>query len=84
MIMDIPIALSVEVGRKKIPIRTMLNMSQGAIIELDKPASELLELKVNNKVVAKGEIVIINGKFGIRIIEILDINERLKFPAKKI
>lgn len=83
MIMDIPIELSVEVGRKKLPLRALLNMSQGSIIELDKLADELLELKVNGKIVARGEVVEVNGKFGLRIVEVIDVNERLRVSAKK-
>ena len=83
MIMDIPIELSVEVGRRKMPLRTLLNLTQGSIIELNKLASESLELKVNGKVVALGEVVEVNGNFGIRITEIIDVNERLRISSKK-
>lgn len=81
--MDIPIELSVEVGRRKMPLRTLLNLTQGSIIELNKLASESLELKVNGKVVALGEVVEVNGNFGIRITEIIDVNERLRISSKK-
>lgn len=84
MIMDIPVCLSVEVGKKKLPLRDLFGLSQGSIIELDKLATELLELKVNDKIVATGEIVIVNGKFGIRIKEIIDINERLNVSTRKL
>jgi len=71
--------MSVLVGSTKQPIRNLMSFSQGSIIELDKLSSEPLELLVNGKLVAKGEIVVIGDKFGFRITEIIDVKERLKF-----
>ena len=78
-ILEIPITMSVLVGSTKQPIRNLMSFSQGSIIELDKLSSEPLELLVNGKLVAKGEIVVIGDKFGFRITEIIDVKERLKF-----
>ena len=69
---DIPITMSVEVGNTKIPIRTLLNLNQGSIIELDKLSGEPFDLKVNGKNIATGEIVVVNKKFGFRIIDIIE------------
>ena len=77
-IMDIPMTISVEVGNTKAPIRSVMSLSQGSIIELDKLAGEPLDLKINGKVFARGEVVVVNNKFGIRVVELFDIKDGLK------
>lgn len=76
--------MSVLVGTTKQPIRNLLGFNQGSVIELDRHSSEPLDLMVNGKLVAKGEIVVVNDKFGFRITEIIDVKERIKFIEDKI
>lgn len=83
-ILNIPITMSVLVGTTKQPIRNLLGFNQGSVIELDRHSSEPLDLMVNGKLVAKGEIVVVNDKFGFRITEIIDVKERIKFIEDKI
>jgi flagellar motor switch protein FliN/FliY len=82
-LLDIPITMSVEVGKTKQPIRSLLSFNQGSVIELDKLSSEPLELKVNGKVVATGEVVVVNNRFGFRILNIIAVPERLKYINNK-
>lgn len=82
-LLDIPITMSVEVGKTKQPIRSLLSFSQGSVIELDKLSSEPLELKVNGKVVATGEVVVVNNRFGFRILDIIAVDERMKYIDSK-
>ena len=63
-ITDIPVTISVEVGKKTIKIKDLQEISQGSVVELDKPVGDLLDIKVNGKIIAKGEIVVVNNKFG--------------------
>jgi flagellar motor switch protein FliN/FliY len=77
-ILDIPVEVSVELGRAKILISELLQLGQGAVIELTKLAGEPLEVLVNQKLVARGEVVVVNEKFGIRLTDIISPTERVK------
>ena len=77
-ILDIPITVSVEVGRVRMLINDLLQLGHGSVIELDKSAGEPMEVLVNDRLVAKGEVVAINDKFGIRLTDIVSPVERIK------
>ncbi len=77
-ILDIPLEVSVELGRAKILISDLLQLGQGSVIELTKLAGEPLEILVNQKLVARGEVVVINEKFGIRLTDIISPVDRVK------
>ena len=77
-ILDIPISLSVEIGQTKISIRNLLQLNQGSVVELDRLAGEPLDVMVNNTLVAHGEIVVINEKYGIRLTDVISTLERVK------
>ncbi|TSK04589.1 MAG: flagellar motor switch protein FliN [Geobacter sp.] len=76
-IMDIPLQLTVELGRTKLLVRDVLQLNQGSVVELTKLAGEPLDLFVNSKLVARGEAVVVNDKFGIRLLDIVSPNERV-------
>jgi flagellar motor switch protein FliN/FliY len=78
LILDIPMQLTVELGRTHMLIQDLLQLANGSVIELSKNAGEPLEILVNNKLIAKGEVVKVNGNFGIRISEILSPAERVE------
>lgn len=78
LILDIPLEVSVELGKVKMPVNELLRLGQGSIVELTKPVGELLDIYVNNKLVAKGEVVILEDKFGIRVADIINPIERVK------
>ena len=78
MILDIPMQVTVELGRTKLAIKELLQLSQGSIIELNKMAGDHLEVFVNNKLIARGEVVVVNDRFGIRVSEILSPQERVE------
>ncbi|MBF0118088.1 MAG: flagellar motor switch protein FliN [Desulfobacterales bacterium] len=77
-ILDIPLELSVELGRTKMLIHDLLQLGQGSIVELDKLAGEPLEIYINRKLVARGEVVVVNEKFGVRLTDIISTIERVK------
>ncbi len=77
-ILDIPLEVSVEIGRTKMLIKDLLKLNQGSIIELEKFAGEPVEVYVNGKLMAKGEVIVVNDKFGVRITEIVSAHERVK------
>ncbi len=77
-ILDIPLEISAEIGRTKMFIRDLLKLNQGSIIELEKFAGEPVEVYVNGKLMAKGEVVVVNDRFGVRITEIISAQERVK------
>jgi flagellar motor switch protein FliN/FliY len=77
-VLDIPLALTVQLGKTKMLIKDLLQLGQGSIIELDKLAGEPMEILVNNKLVAKGEVVILNERLGIRLTDIISPTERIK------
>ncbi len=77
-LLDIPLEISVELGRTKMLINELLHLGQGSVIELSKLAGETLEIFANQKLVARGEVVVINEKYGIRLTEIISPSERIK------
>ena len=76
-IMDIPLQLTVELGRTKMLVRDVLQLNQGSVVELTKLAGEPQDVFVNSKLVARGEAVVVNDKFGIRLLDIVSPNERV-------
>jgi flagellar motor switch protein FliN/FliY len=78
MILDIPVNLTVELGRTKIAIRSLLQLAQGSVVELDGLAGEPMDVLVNGCLIAQGEVVVVNDKFGIRLTDIITPTERLK------
>ena len=78
MIMDIPVQLTVELGRTKIAIRNLLQLAQGSVIELDRLAGEPMDVLVNGCLIAQGEVVVVNDKFGIRLTDVIAPDERLR------
>lgn len=77
-LLDVPLKVSVEVGRAKMLIKDFLKMKEGGIIELDKMADEPLDLYVNSRLIARGEAVVVNEKFGLRLIDVVSTMERLE------
>jgi len=77
-ILDIPLEISVELGRTRMVINDLLQLGQGSVIELSKLAGEPLEIFVNGKLVARGEVVVVNEKFGVRVTDIVSPMERIK------
>jgi flagellar motor switch protein FliN len=78
LILDIPVQLTVELGRAKVPIKDILQMAQGSVVELDALAGEPLDVFVNGCLVAQGEVVVVNDKFGIRLTDIVTPSERIR------
>ena len=78
LILDVPLKVTVELGRTKMVVSELLNLGQGSVIELNKLAGEPMELLVNEKLVARGEAVVVNEKFGIRLTDILSQSERVE------
>ena len=77
-ILDIPLKVTVELGRTKVYVKELLQLGQGSVVELDKLAGEPLEILVNDKLIAKGEVVVVNEKFGIRLTDIISPIERIE------
>lgn len=77
-ILDIPVNISMEVGRSKISIRNLLQLNQGSVVELDRVAGEPLDVLVNGTLIAHGEVVVVNDKFGIRLTDVISQIERIK------
>ena len=82
VILDIPVTISMEVGNTQIPIRNLLQLNQGSVIELDRLAGETLDVLVNGTLIAHGEVVMVNEKFGIRLTDVISPGERIKRLAK--
>ncbi len=78
MILDIPVQLTVELGRTRIPIKHILQLAQGSVVELDALAGEPMDVLVNGYLIAQGEVVVVNDKFGIRLTDIVTPSERLR------
>lgn len=78
LILDIPVSISMEVGSTAITIRNLLQLNQGSVIELDRLAGEPLDVKVNGTLIAHGEVVVVNEKFGIRMTDVISPSERIK------
>jgi len=77
-ILDIPVTISMEVGRSNISIRNLLQLNQGSVVELDRVAGEPLDVLVNGTLIAHGEVVVVNDKFGIRLTDVISQLERIK------
>lgn len=78
LILDIPLKVTVELGRTKMPVSDLLNLTQGSVIELMKLAGEPMEVLVNDKLIARGEAVVVNEKFGVRLTDIISPSERIE------
>ena len=78
LLRNIPVTISVEVGRRSLPIKALMQLTQGSVVELDRLAGEALDLLVNNTLVAQGEIVLVNERYGIRLTQIVPKSARLK------
>jgi flagellar motor switch protein FliN/FliY len=78
LILDIPVSLTVELGRTRIPIKHILQLAQGSVIELDALAGEPMDVLVNGCLIAQGEVVVVNEKFGIRLTDIVTPSERVR------
>lgn len=78
VILDIPVTISMEVGNTDITIRNLLQLNQGSVVELDRLAGEPLDVKVNGTLIAHGEVVVVNEKFGIRLTDVISPSERIK------
>ena len=78
MILDIPVQLTVELGRTRIPIKHILQLAQGSVVELETMAGEPMDVLVNGYLIAQGEVVVVNDKFGIRLTDIVTPSERLR------
>ena len=77
VILDIPVTMSMEVGRTNITIRNLLQLNQGSVVELDRMAGEPLDVLVNGTLIAHGEVVVVNDKFGIRLTDVMSPTERI-------
>ncbi len=82
MILDIPVQLTVELGRTRIPIKHILQLAQGSIVELETLAGEPMDVLVNGYLIAQGEVVVVNDKFGIRLTDIVTPSERMRRLSK--
>jgi flagellar motor switch protein FliN len=82
MILDIPVQLTVELGRTKIPIKHILQLAQGSVVELETMAGEPMDVLVNGYLIAQGEVVVVNDKFGIRLTDIVTPSERMRRLSK--
>ncbi len=78
VILDVPVSLSMEVGRVRIPIRNLLQLNQGSVVELDRAAGDPLDVFVNGTLVAHGEVVVVNERFGVRLIDVVSPSERVR------
>jgi len=78
VILDIPVSISMEVGSTKISIRNLLKLNQGSVVELDRLAGEPLDVMVNGTLIAHGEVVVVNEKYGIRLTDVISAAERIK------
>lgn len=78
VILDVPITISMEIGRTKINIRNLLHLNQGSVVELDRLAGEPMDVLVNGTLIAHGEVVVVNDKFGIRLTDVISPLERVK------
>jgi len=78
VIMDIPVTIAMEIGRTKISIRNLLQLNQGSVVELDRLAGEPMDVMVNGTLIAHGEVVVVNEKFGIRLTDVVSPTERVK------
>lgn len=78
VVLDVPVTLSMEVGTTNISIRNLLQLTQGSVVELDRLAGETLDIKANGTLIAHGEVVVVNEKFGIRVLDVITPEERIR------
>jgi flagellar motor switch protein FliN/FliY len=78
VVMDVPVTLSLEIGRTKVSIRNLLSYTKGSVIELDRIAGEPMDVLINGMLIAHGEVVVVNDKFGIRLTDVVSPLERIK------
>lgn len=78
VILDVPVTLSLEVGRTRLPIRSLLQLNQGSVVELERAAGEPLDVFVNGTLVAHGEVVVVDEQFGIRLTDVISPAERIR------
>lgn len=78
MVLDVPVTMAMEIGRTRIPIRNLLQLNQGSVVELDRLAGEPLDVLVNGTLIAHGEVVVVNDKFGIRLTDVISPSERIR------
>ena len=78
VILDVPVTLSLEVGRTRIPIRNLLQLNQGSVVELERGAGEPLDVFVNGTLIAHGEVVVVNDRFGVRLTDVVSPSERIR------
>ncbi|HEY4582103.1 MAG TPA: flagellar motor switch protein FliN [Lysobacter sp.] len=78
VILDVNVTLSLEVGRARIPIRNLLQLNQGSVVELERAAGEPLDVYVNGTLIAQGEVVVVNDRFGVRLTDVVSPSERIK------
>jgi flagellar motor switch protein FliN/FliY len=78
MILDVAVTLSLEVGRARIPIRNLLQLNQGSVVELERAAGEPLDVYANGTLIAHGEVVVVNEKFGVRLTDVVSPSERIR------
>jgi flagellar motor switch protein FliN/FliY len=78
VVLDIPVTLSIEVGRSRLSIRNLLQLNQGSVVELDRGTGEALDVFVNGTLIAHGEVVVVNEKFGIRLTDVISPAERIR------
>ena len=77
-ILDIPVTIAMEVGRSQISIRNLLQLNQGSVVELERAAGEPLDVYVNDTLIAQGEVVVVNDRFGVRLTDVVSPSERIK------
>ncbi|MET0292691.1 MAG: flagellar motor switch protein FliN [Steroidobacteraceae bacterium] len=78
VILDVPVTLTLEVGRTRLPIRSLLQLAQGSVVELERAAGDPLDVFVNGTLIAHGEVVVVNDKFGIRLTDVISPAERIR------
>lgn len=78
LVLDIPVTVAMEIGRSRIAIRNLLQLSQGSVVELDRLAGEPMDVLVNGTLIAQGEVVVVNDKYGIRLTDVISPEERIK------
>jgi flagellar motor switch protein FliN/FliY len=78
VILDVPVTLTLEVGRTRLPIRSLLQLAQGSVVELERAAGDPLDVYVNGTLIAHGEVVVVNDKFGIRLTDVISPAERIR------
>jgi len=78
VILDVPVTLTLEVGRTRLPIRSLLQLAQGSVVELERSAGDPLDVFVNGTLIAHGEVVVVNEKFGIRLTDVISPAERIR------